>query len=110
MSETEPAADAVSKTAAERLLPEAEQRLVAALNDAAVLVERATARLDASNAEMDRREAALNRAYQRLAEKVQLEEAQMQWIVRPWSLAAVLFGLLGGLLGAMLGAVMRSLW
>ena len=110
MSDTEPTAEAVGRAEAEQLLSDAERRLLAAMKRGAELVERTTDRLEAANAEANRREASLDRAYERLTQKVQREEAQMQWIVRPWSLAALLFGLLGGVMGAMVGAVMASLW
>lgn len=110
MSDTELASEAVSRAEAEQLLSDAEQRLLTAMRRGAELVERTTDRLEAANAEANRREASLDRAYERLTQKVQLEEAQMQWIVRPWSLAALLFGLLGGLLGGLLAAVMESVW
>ncbi|MXY79200.1 MAG: hypothetical protein F4Y94_05840 [Chloroflexi bacterium] len=110
MSDTEQSGEVIGVAEAEQLLFDAQQRLLAAMRRGAELVERTTGRLEAANAAAARREATLDRAYERLTQLVQHEEAQAQWIVRPWSLAAALFGVVGGLLGWTLAAVTAALW
>lgn len=103
MSETEPAGNAMTEAAAEAALNEM-------LADAGVILRETTELLGTCNAKMTKFNGWLDRQHERFAAEERRYEAQRQWMVRPWSLAAFVFGLLGGVLGGMLSAVMASVW
>lgn len=103
MSETEPAGNAMTEAAAEAELNEM-------MADAEVVLRETTELLATCNAKMTRFNGWLDRQHERFAEEERRYEAQTRWVVRPWSLAAFVFGLLGGLLGGLLSAVMASVW